>query len=357
MFVLDEAEGVADFVFNAVDSMTSGGISIVLMLANPRTRTSKFAKQKSRSDTRSFRISCLWHPNVIADREIVPGAVRRDYVLSMLEDHAEVVDAHDPDLHTFELPWQPGVIYRPDSEFMFRVLGIAPSNSADDTFVPVGRYEAAVKRDPQPSQGEHSWARMGVDVARYGNDMGTLYIRHNGRVWRAAQFSKQDTTEYVRVIKQEAAKLKELGVTNLKIRVDAGGGFGGGVVDPLNKDVALHAMFTEFQVVEVHFNGTPYDGNAYADSATEMYAEAAETLKSIALVKPPEALEVDLTERKYRWVNKAGVAVKRLEPKDDFRKPDRAGRSPDDGDGFVLAVGPDHIFRGRKQAGAWGTRK
>lgn len=356
MFVLDEAEGVADFVFNAVDSMTSGGISIVLMLANPRTRTSKFAKQKARTDTLSFRISCLWHPNVIANREIVPGAVRRDYVLTMLEEHCEVVEAHDPDLHTFELPWQPGVIYRPDNEFMFRVLGIAPSNSADDTFVPVGRYEAATKREPKPLPGEQTWARMGVDVARYGNDMGTLYIRHNGRAWRAAQFSKQSTTVYLRHIMQEARKLKAAGVTSLHIRVDGGGGFGSGVIDPLNhgaQGAELRAMFTDFKVFEVEFGSAAHDKRAYADKATEMYAEAAETLKRIALVKPPDALEADLTERKFRWVNLAGVAVKRLEPKEDFRKPDRAGRSPDDGDGCALAIGPDHIFKPRKQAGTW----
>ena len=38
MFVLDEAEGIADFVWGAIDSMASGGICIVLMLANPKTR-------------------------------------------------------------------------------------------------------------------------------------------------------------------------------------------------------------------------------------------------------------------------------------------------------------------------------
>ena len=60
----------------------------------------------------------------------------------------------------------------------------------------------------------------------------------------------------------------------------------------------------------------------------------------------PPALEVDLCERKFKWV-KAGPAdvkrdVKKLESKDDFRK--RYHRSPDEGDGCALACAPDYVF-------------
>src|SRR5205085_3597284 len=127
LFVIDEAEGVADYVFDAIRSMTSGGISIVLMLANPRTRSSRFHRAAEGRTVVNFRMSCIYHPNVLAGREIVPGAVMREYVETMIDDgkeqHAEVVDAHDNDRDTFELPWRPGVIYAPDPEFMFRVLG------------------------------------------------------------------------------------------------------------------------------------------------------------------------------------------------------------------------------------------
>lgn len=354
MFVLDEAEGVADFVYDAVESMTGGGITIVLMLANPRTRTSKFYKQRSRPDVCNFRISCLWHPNVMADRDIIPGAVRREYVERMIDDHAERVPAHEEDNHTFAVPWRPDAIYRPDAEFMFRVLGIPPANIAIDTLVPLGRYESALERAPHPGDKDRFWARLGVDVARWGNDMGTLYVRYNGRAWRAAQFAQKDTTAYAQRIKQECLHLQARGATSIHVRVDGGGGFGGGVIDQLRHDAELTRLIPDFQVLEVHFNGVPHDDHAYDDLITEMMAEAAETLKGLALVNPPAELEADLTERKYRWVNRAGIAVKRLEPKDEFRKPARLGRSPDDGDGFVLAVAPDHIFDGRqKEAGVW----
>lgn len=350
MFVLDEAEGVADFVYDAINSMTSGGVVIVLMLANPRTRTSRFHKVRTRANVRSFRMSCIHHPNVLAGREVVPNAVRREYVETMVEEHCEVVGEHSADDHTFTLPFPvrtaervhpPGTIFLPDAEFLFRVLGIAPANIADNVFVPVGRYEAACKR---MVAGDGPEARLGVDVARYGKDAGTVYVRWGMRVWRWAQVRKQDSTAYAGQIKEAARWLAERGVTSLHLRIDAGGGFGGGVNDQVKHDPELHRLFRDFRTYEVDFGGAPHREDAYADMITEMMAEAAETLKGISLVDPPSELEQDLTERTYKWVNLRGVAVKRLTPKEKFK--DEHGRSPDDGDGFVLASAPDFLFHG-----------
>lgn len=351
MFVLDEAEGVADFVYNAVDSMKSGGISIVLMLANPRTRSSRFHKARLLAPVQSFRMSCIWHPNVLAGREIVPGAVRRDYVRDMIEKHCQIVAEHSEDDHTFELPFEvtvgdtfyaPGTIYKPNAEFLFRVLGIAPANLADNALITVGRYDAACQR-VTPIAVDPKRARIGVDVARFGKDAGTAYISFAGCVWRSRQFWQLDSNDYFASIKQDALELPA-SVVSLHIRVDGGGGFGSGVIDKLKIDHDLITRFPDFEVIEVHFNGSAHDQASYLDIATEMYAETAESLKGICVIDPPETLEADLCERLYGWRNLAGVAVKKLESKDEFRKPTRVGRSPDDGDGFVLAVAPDFCF-------------
>ena len=340
MFIVDEAEGVADFVFDAIESMSSGGIAIVLMLANPRTRTSKFYKQRTREDVANFRISCVWHPNVLADREVVPGAVRREYVENMVRDHCEIVNAHNADQHTFELPWRPGVIYKPDAECMFRVLGIAPANLSDNTFVTVGRYEAACKREPVSH--EPTKARIGIDVARYGTDAGTIYCRHDGAVWREASIQGQDTNAYLDKLRLLLERLHANGVTCVDIRVDGGGGYASGIIDPLKIDMGLRKKFSDVILREVHNNGEPSDKDGYSDLGTEMYAQAGETIKGIAIRRPPPLLESDLTERTFRFVNKSGVSVKKLTDKEQFKA--KHGRSPDDGDGFVLCVAPDHIF-------------
>ena len=342
MFIIDEAEGVADFVFDAIESMTSGGIAIVLMLANPRTRNSRFYKQRVREDVTNFRISCVWHPNVLADREVVPGAVRRDYVENMVHDHCEIVPAHDADQHTFELPWRPGTVYKPDAECMFRVLGIPPANLAERAFVTTGRFELACRREPVSMEPEV--ARIGVDAARYGTDAGTIYCRHNGRIWRHAAIQGQDSNAYRDSLYILFGQLQTAGVKRLDLRVDGGGGFASGIIDPLKRDITFKAMFETIRLVEANFGGVPRDGSKYADLAAEMYAETAETLAGYTVRNPPPLLEEDLTDRLYTFVNKAGLTVRKLEDKDIFRKR-HGGRSPDDGDGFVLAAAPDHIFR------------
>lgn len=342
LFVLDEAEGIEDYVWDALESMTSGGIVIVLMLANPKTRISRFHKAATDERVRSFRISCLWHPNVLADREIVPGAVRREYVDGMIGGHCEVVPAHDVDAQTFEVPWRPGVVLKPDTEMLFRVLGIAPRNIADNTLISVGRFEVATRREPQP--GDPSKIRIGVDCARFGKDEGRVYVRHDGAVWREAKLPQQRTGDYVRAVRDVALRLAGTEADrSLHVRVDGGGGFGSGVIDALLEDLELARAFAEVEILEVHFNGEAYEQTAYADLATEMYAHAAESLGGLALLNPPAELEADLCERPYRWANWKGHDVKELASKDLFRKSHR--RSPDDGDGLALAVAPDHVFQ------------
>jgi hypothetical protein len=344
LFILDEAEGVPDFVFDAIDSMTTGGLVIVLMLANPRTRTSRYHRTGLQSGVACYRLSCLDHPNVVHNREMVPHAVTRGWVDERIERWCEVTDAHDDDTYTFEVPWRAGIIYRPNAEFLFRVMGIPPKTAGADALIGPGRYESACKREPVSHEPTRAW--MGLDAARGGSDYGTLYTRHDGRVWRSAQLYHSNSLEYLEAIKVEARKLHAFGVTSLHIRVDGSGGFGAGPIDLARADSDLGTWFSDFQVFEVHFGGGAKDSTKYADTATEMYGETAETLRGVTLVKPPAELEDDLTGRLCVWKNLAGRAVRRLEPKVDFKK--RKKRSPDDGDGLVLCLAPDHMFENLK---------
>jgi hypothetical protein len=348
MFVVDEAEGVPDYVFDAIKSMASGGIAIVLVFRNPRTTVCRAHKIRKQSNVKSFRISCLDHPNVVHDREIIPGSVRRQYVEEYLAD-CEIVNEHSSDDYTFEVPWRPGVIFRPTLDTLWRVLGIASAKGTDDTFCPPGRYDAACTREPYDGD-DPLVAWVGVDAARYGNDKGTVYIRHAGRVWKECEIVKQDGFEYYIKVKNACEKLKDKGVKVIKVRADAGGGYSSTCVDNLNRDADLKEWFIEFQVIEVHNNGTPHDQKKFADLVTEMYADACERLKALRLDSPSPNLETDLTERKYGYVIKAGMVdgktrmdLKQLVSKQKFK--DKFKRSPDDGDGFVLAVAGDHLFK------------
>lgn len=377
LFILDEADGIPNFVFDGVRTMTSGGHSLVVMFANPKSRASMFHRIKANSDVQTFRVSSLFHPNVVEGYEKVPGAVKRDFVEGQIENHCEILHAHedenckcrknclcaDPvngfkcegthkkihreDDFTFELihsvlvgnvTYQKGTIFKPDESFMTTILGITPPNSADNTFVPVGRYEAACKR--VPIGGDKTRARVGIDAARFGKDNGTIYIRWQDAIWKTAELYKQKGSAYFRIIKEELLKLKVKGVESVHVRIDAA--YGQKIIEDLQDDEELNKAFPDYQIFEVSFNGNPYNQKEYYNIVTEMYAEAAESLKGLCILTPSEKLEIDLCDREYKYQNKASREVKILEKKEDFKK--RKKHSPDDGDGFVLACAPDYCF-------------
>ena len=359
--VLDEAEGVPDFVFDATFAMMTGcEVAIVLMLANPRTRSSRFFKTGKVSGVSNYRLSVLDHPNVLDGCDTVPGATSRAWVFECVWKWCDVVTAHDSDNYTFELPFDvpcaedgngahgpAGTIFLPNAEFLFRVVGVAPANLANSAFVSPGRYEAAFRNSPPP--GEETRARIGVDVSREGDDYGTLYARHAGVIWRDAQVSGSQVQQHTGLIyyvkiKELAIRLHQRGVTSLHIRIDGTGGFGSTAIDNLRADAELKALFAEFKVFEVHFGSNPNDTDKYANIVTEMYAESAETLRGIRLERVPPELEADLTERLFTYVNKSGVTVRILEEKAKFKNRVQPRRSPDDGDGFVLCASPDFLF-------------
>ena len=139
--------------------MTGCKVVIVLMLANPMTRSSRFHKTGKQAGVQNYRLSVLDHPNVVDGEDTVPGATSREWVIGCVQDWCEVVSTHDEDNYTFTLTYDipandegngahgpAGTIFLPNSEFLFRVMGVAPANFAGNTFVTPGRYEAARKR-------------------------------------------------------------------------------------------------------------------------------------------------------------------------------------------------------------------
>jgi len=387
LFVLDEAEGIPDFVWKSVRSMMGGGINIAVAARNPRTTTCEAHAIRDRATTTTFTISSLDHPNVVQDKEVVPNAVRRQYVLDMLEEFAEVVSEHNPDYHTFELPWESGVIYRPMQEFLWRVMGIAYEGDSVNTFCPYGRFDAALERgksEPFEFTDQHDKATFGVDAARYGSDFGTVYIHRGDWLWRSASFQTSDSMTFYTHIIEEMEKLVDDGVVNIEIRVDAGGGWGAGVIDLFNYDLELkyrgisakqdiqdlmvyattreqrehlrqalaHRKKTpkgkwddlyKFQVAEINFDGTPNKGRDYANMATEMYYHLGAAMQRLNLRNVPKAMRLDVCGRAFAYGLKKGYSVKILTPKELFKK--EHNRSPDDGDGGALAVVPSHVLK------------
>lgn len=348
MFILDEAEGLQSYVWDVVRTMLSS-VSVVIALANPRTRSSIFYKSKNSQDFKSFRLSCLNHPNVVEGKEIIPGSVTRAWVEGMMftanegRGLVQETEEHDIDAYTFD--WYDGKIYKPSNEFLWRVMGVPPLDSSLNTFCPGGRYEEALKRAEATQVGDEEGSDtvyIGVDAARFGDDQGTVYYRRNNVVSLWERISKEDGYAYYMAVKLLLEELLEDGVENAYIRVDGGGGYGSTCIDNLNHDIELQDKFVEFAVKEVLFNSLPGDTENYYDTVTELYEYAGKAMNFVALHDVPDLLMSDICERTYDYKRRGKWDVKTLTPKKLFRK--IHGRSPDDGDGFVLCVASNDVI-------------
>lgn len=362
LFIYDEAEGIPEFVWKATDTMQAGGMVLIVSMANPRTKSSTFHRMRSRPNVWNFRLSGLYHPNVYYGRTIIPGgAISREWVNHKIREHCRRVDRHDPDLDTFEAPWDPGKIYQPDADFRYQVLAVPPSDGGGDVFVPAGRYEAAVARGHRVQElgveavlgkvpeDALTRATAGIDPARYGDDPATLYCCWAECLWRQASWDRSDSIPIVNAVVALGRDLAQRGVTVFHVRVDAGGGYGSGIVDILRRHQEVIDLFEEFEVLEINNEGTSDltsdDAERFKDVGAMLYATAGERLLRVAVLDPPERLEVDLTERRWLSALARGRWVKRLQSKDDVRK---HRWSPNDGDGAVLALAPIEVLQPKK---------
>jgi hypothetical protein len=348
--IYEEAEGIPPFMFSATDAMMTGGrVNIWVLGANPATQYSAFHELEGQSNVITYQLSLLDFPNVIQGHDVVPGGTTRAWVNEKVLKWCTTVPSHNPDKRTFTIGWdvlkedgsilEAGTIYQPNDEFQWRVMGVAP-DIAERSFVSSARFEAAEKRVIENADSTH--LQLGLDVARYGFDSGTLYSLQGLVIRHEATLSQLDEFAYLEAIKTAARQGRARGATRLSLRVDGTGGWGAGPVDLAKADDELNQMFEEIEVLEVHFGSSPSDKDAYYDIVTECYAELAETLLGCRLENVPNELKVDLTARRWEPRNKEGKTLKKLEDKERFRK--QFKRSPDHGDGAALAAAPMHIF-------------
>lgn len=198
--------------------------------------------------------------------------------------------------------------------------------------IPTAWVKAAQLRwTPRPPQGAQMSA-MGVDVAQGGADQTVIAPRHGS--WYAPLTVKPgaETPNPSDV----AGLVVTLRRNNAAVVVDVGGGYGGGVRERLaENDIEVRP-----------FNGAGGSGQFTRDRQlgfVNKRAEAAWRFREAldpdqehgsAIALPPDPqITAELTA--IRWkLTSAGIQI---ESKEDLKKPERLGRSPDKGDAIIMA--------------------
>ncbi len=287
MFIVDEASGIDDKVFEVAEGALSTPGALIVMAGNP-TRASGFFHRAFTRDRKRWWPRCV--PCGESER-VTPG-----YIAGMKQS------------------------YGADSNvFRVRVLGEFPV-ADDDGVIPLELAEAAVLRDVEAVRARPLW---GVDVARFGDDATALAKRTGNALTEPVKtWRNKDTMQVAGLVKAEwdAAKPAE---RPAEILVDAIG-IGAGVADRL-RELGLPAR--GINVAEI-----PAARERYVRLRDELWFAARDWLAARDCRLPQdEALIGELTGPCYS-VDSSGRM--RVEGKDEMKR--RGIASPDRADAFCL---------------------
>jgi hypothetical protein len=298
LFVVDEASGVREGIYEALEGSMTSSNSKVLLIGNPTSLRGTFydAFHRRRNLWHTIHISAFDTPNLKSEGVKYPTLVIPGWV----------ADA--------ELNW--GV----DSyQYQVRVLGEFPSSS-EDTLIPLKEIEQARGSAPFEWTEREAAIELGVDVARFGSDRTAICVRAGPKVLGIETFQNLDTMqtagEVTNVGRRYGASL---------IRVDEIG-IGAGVVDRLNE-------MGEFEVVGVNVSRRAIYTEHFANYRAEMFDGLRKRFHDKQILIPDNAeLISQLTSIRYSFTSSGQL---RIEEKRDLRS--RGEKSPDMADALALA--------------------
>jgi hypothetical protein len=302
LVILDEACGIPEQLWTAVEAITTNADARILAIGNPDDPSTEFAKVcNPGSGWNVIGISAFDTPNFTS--EPVPESLR-----PLLLDPEWVEDK--------KTRWG-----ETSPRYMSKVLGKFPE-IGEDTLIAPKLIEAAQQRSLEPNG---TPPRLGVDVARYGTDT-TVIVEAAGPVARVrATYAKQGTMETTGHVIAVARDLG--GGEPVEIRVD-GVGVGGGVVDRLAE--------VGWPVLDMQAGGGAVDRERFLNARAEWWWGLRERFESgdIDLDPNDDELAAQLGAMRYKYTSRGQVQI---ESKDEMRK--RGLPSPDRADALMLAYG------------------
>lgn len=170
---------------------------------------------------------------------------------------------------------------------------------------------------------EHDIPVIGVDMARYGDDSTTAYLRRGRCVEKLFSITKCDSFVVYEMLRQNLMS-HNLKKNRCVFNFDGTGGFASGVVDLMRK--------AQYIVNELHFNSmTNVNSDYFANLRTMMYFNFSEASRRGLSIPNDEKVEMQLSCVRY-FID--GGGKRRLYPKEQMKE--ILGYSPDDIDAIAL---------------------
>lgn len=301
LLLVDEASGVADAIFEALEGNSAGG-AVLVLFSNP-TKTSGTFFDAFHGKAAFWERVHLSSEDAAAVDPPIPGLATRAYILEKQRDWG----ADSP-------------IYA------VRILGNFPSQ-ASNAVIPLALVEAAVARGrafAESGRIPKAPLALGVDVARYGGDDTAIVWRRGLYAARPIVFAGADEKVVAARVRGVAHEKRLAGETPT-VNVDVVG-VGAAVV-------ALLEMGDELEVNAVHAQDRA-TAEGFAGLRSQLWWGLREWLKEGGAIADDPKLVAELVAPTYSFDAQGRIVV---ESKDSFRKR-LGGRSPDRADALALAV-------------------
>jgi len=199
---------------------------------------------------------------------------------------------------------------------MSLILGLFPPSSINALLGP-DDVAKAMKRIHDKAHYEYAQKRLGVDVARFGDDSSIIYPRQGIQVFKCIEMKEQNSIK----VAARVALAKNNWRSEMEF-VDGTGGYGAGVVDQLES--------WGHTPMEVQFAGQAIEMDKFANKRAEMWWNMAAAIKKNLSLPNDAVLAKELVAPTYTFV-KGKILI---EPKEAIKK--RLGFSPDRADGLAL---------------------
>ena len=353
LVVVDEAEGVHEEIYEAVDSVMTSQNPKLLLIGNPTSTSGPFhrAFHEESGIYETITISALDSPNVQKGRVEIPGLTTAEWVEERRKVWRENSDLFRSrvlgefpkrgDDNLISMDDITAAVYEENKDALILSPSkderngdmVMPSVGAGLKPAPTGAARADGDRardDPLglflPGMAPSAYGRVvvGVDVARFGSDRTIVLMRRGDRVESIKAFSRIDTMAAagqvmvaVREHRPDAVNVDVIGV-------------GSGVVDRLREQgVRAHGI----NVAE-----RPRRDRTCANLRAEGYQSLAQRFRDRRIRIPRDTeLISELASLRYGYNSRGRLLMK---SKDSIRK--RGVQSPDKADALMLAFLDDY---------------
>ncbi len=304
LFLLDEASGIPEEIFEAVEGNRAGGAKVALT-SNPTQQSGEF--YESHHGKRPFYFTLTISSEEAAEVEPpIPGLATRAWIDEKRAEWGE------------------------DSPLLDVRCRGRFAKQASDAVIGLSLVLDAVKRgkDAEDEDDARDPLVVGLDVARFGDDETIAAPRRARRIYPLLVLPEgdgPDTAAALMVALKDAGHLR--GGEVPRVNVDANG-VGASVYDALKRRKDVEA-------VAVNTGAAASKSEDYVNLRAELHFAFKDWLKDGGMIPDDGRLQSELVAPKYRADARNRLGV---ESKDDLRKRLTPRRSPDRGDAAMLSV-------------------